>query len=72
MQKSKIVWTSLTVVGVVLVVLGVGLGYGVFPAVIKSQVAKELDLLDHESEGYKNFVNIFCAFLIGGKSQDPV
>ena len=58
MQKSKIVWTSLTVVGVVLVALGFGLGYGVFPAVIKSQVAKELDLLNEESEGYHNFVNI--------------
>ena len=55
MQKSKI---SLTVAGVVLVALGVGLGYGVFPAVIKSQVAKELDLLNEESEGYHNFVNI--------------
>ena len=62
MQKSKIVWTSLTVVGVVLVALGIGLGYGVFPAVIKNQVAKELDLLDTESEGYKNFVNISLKF----------
>ena len=58
MQKSKIVWTSLTVAGVVLVALGFGLGYGVFPVVIKSQVAKELDLLNEESEGYHNFVNI--------------
>ena len=40
-----------------LTVLGAGLGWGVFPPLVESQVEDNIDLTNEESEGYKNFVS---------------
>jgi len=42
-------------VGVVLIIVGMT-GFVYFPPLIKDQVFMSLDITDHESEGYKNFI----------------
>jgi len=43
-------------VGIVAVILGVSLGWGIGPAVVKSMVHDTLDLTDEGSDGYINFI----------------
>ena len=55
--KAK--WGLLATIGAIIFVLGLGLGFGVFPLVIEHQVADSLNLWDMDSEGRKNFVIYF-------------
>ena len=43
-------------IGVILIIVSMA-GFAFFPALIESQIFKTLDITDHESEGYKNFVS---------------
>ena len=52
--KAK--WGLLATIGAIIFVLGLGLGFGVFPLVIEHQVADNLNLWDLDSDGRKNFV----------------
>ena len=57
MKKSAIIyWSILGATGLILIVVSMA-GYGYFPPLIRSQVFKNLDLADTETEGYKNFVS---------------
>ena len=57
MKRSAIICFSiLGATGLILIVVSMA-GYGYFPPLIRSQVYKNLDLADTETEGYKNFVS---------------
>ena len=54
--KSLICYGVIGFIGVILIVVSMA-GFAYFPALIESQIFKTLDITDHESEGYKNFVS---------------
>jgi cytochrome bd-type quinol oxidase subunit 2 len=63
-MNPKATWGIVASIGAIIFVLGVGLGFGLFPFLISHQVNSNLDLWDMESEGRKNFVIwIFCTML---------
>ena len=43
-------------IGVILIIVSMA-GFAYFPPLIESQVFDNLDITNHESEGYKNFVS---------------
>jgi len=46
----------MAIVGLALIGLGAGLGWGAFPGFVEDTVEKNIDLTDPDSEGYKNFI----------------
>ena len=55
-MHPSIKWAILGIFGVLLLALGLGVGYGVVPVVVDELVAENLDLWTEDSEGQKNFV----------------
>ena len=55
-MHPSVKWAILGVVGLILLALGLGVGYGVVPVVVDQLVAENLDLWTEDSEGQKNFV----------------
>ena len=53
--KSLICYGVIGLIDVILVVVSMA-GFAYFPALIESRILKTLDITDHESEGFKNFV----------------
>ena len=57
MKKSAICcFLALAFIGIILIAVSMA-GFAYFPPLIQSQVFKNLDLADLESEGFKNFVS---------------
>ena len=54
--KSLVCYGVIGFVGVILIIVGMT-GFVYFPPMIKDHVFMSLDITDHESEGYKNFVS---------------
>ena len=52
-------WGILAGIGVILLALGFGLGFGVIPPIIDELVEENLNLWDNSTEGKKNFVRIY-------------
>ena len=55
-MHPSVKWAILGVVGLILLALGLGVGYGVVPVVVDQLVAENLDLWTQDSEGQKNFI----------------
>ena len=55
-MHPSVKWAILGIFGLVLLALGLGVGYGVVPVVVDQLVAENLDLWEPDSEGQKNFV----------------
>ena len=55
-MHPSVKWAILVIFGLVLLALGLGVGYGVVPVVVDQLVAENLDLWEPDSEGQKNFV----------------
>ena len=56
MNKTIICSAVLGVIGLILIIVSLA-GFAFFPPLIRSEVFKNLDLADSDSEGYKNFVS---------------
>lgn len=56
--SGRTLWLITFVTGVFLFVLGFVFAYAAFPAIIESEVSKELNLWESDSEGRKNFVSV--------------
>jgi len=56
MKCLTIVRIALACLGIVMIGLGAGLGWGAFPGIVEDQVEKNIDFNDKDSEGYKNFI----------------
>jgi len=53
---GKLCFGITAVIGVVAIILGVALGWGIGPYVVKTMVHETLDLTDENSDGYENFI----------------
>ena len=57
-MHPSVKWGILAGIGVILLALGFGLGFGVIPPIIDELVEENLNLWDNSTEGKKNFVRI--------------
>ena len=57
MKKSSVICLSvLAIIGLILIIVSMA-GFAYFPPLIESQVFKNIDLADKDTEEYKNFVS---------------
>ena len=55
-KKDLICYGVVGAIGLILIIVSMA-GFAYFPPLIENQVFDNLDITNHESEGYKNFVS---------------
>jgi len=54
-MKAGVIWSTVTVLGLILIVVGVII-VGVGPKIVKQMVKKTIDITDQDSDGYEYFI----------------